>query len=165
MHHTNPHHPVLPKPQHLTNQPHRVKRPPSKPKPTTLPLHRLNYLPRLPVLNRKTNSRHSNPHVRAPLPPNRHILPRIQPAQQRRLQLPLVRNNALPFGLAREVGGHGGDAVHKLVAGAGESELLLEGALRVEEVAQGAEVGLGEGAGVEEGDVRAVDLGSVKKWL
>jgi hypothetical protein len=48
--------------------------------------------------------------------------------------------------------------VHELVAGAGQPELVLERDVRVEEVPERVQGGERQRAGVEEGNVRAVDL-------
>jgi hypothetical protein len=93
---------------------------------------------------------------------HRHIVPRVQEIEEDGLQFAFVGGNAGER--AGEVGCYLRDGLYGFVAGAGEAELVFEGARWVEVVRHGGQVGLGSVAGVEDGDVGAVDLRKMK-WL
>lgn len=166
MHHTNPHHALFPQPQHILHQPITVKRAPPKPKRTHA-LNPLHHAPTALALDDKTDRRDPPIGIRARLAKDGHVWPAPQVAQQDVLERGLVGPDGGPGGGGgggggAEVAHDAGDGGRELVVGGGEAELALQGRGGVEVVAQRGQGRLGAGAGVEHGDVGAVDLGMVR---
>jgi hypothetical protein len=165
MHHTNPHNPLLPQPQHILHQSIAIKRAPAKAKRTHL-LHGLNDGPAPVPVDHETDRRDAQVRVRRRLAEDGDVAAGAEIGEEDGLEGLLARPDGRPGarrggGLGAEVGDDAGDGGRELVVGGGEAELAFERGGGVEVVAEGGQGGfLGGGAGVEQGDVGAVDL-----WL
>lgn len=129
MHHTNPHDPLLPQPQHILHQPITIERAPPEPK-LAHPLHPLHDAPAPLSLDHETNRRHPKVRVRAQLPEDRNVLSRSQIRQENFLEGLLVRFYRGPGrgcggGRGAEVGAHVRDGGCELVVGGCEAEFAF----------------------------------------
>ena len=81
MHHTHPHHALVPLPQNLLHQPLTIKMPPPDPK-IRPSIHMLYPLPRPQALDPETHHWHPERSILIPFPKNRHVVPAIQEIEQ-----------------------------------------------------------------------------------
>ena len=160
MHHTDSHNTLVAKPQGFRDQPYRVKGTPSEAMVGVL-LRGLNQRLGIPSLDAEADRRYPEPGISALLSPDCYVLPGVEVVQQGLLEMAFLGHNAGPLGRACRgfyVIENRRDRVYQLVAGTRQADLILQGPVGVEEVAERSHLGLGRGAPVQNSQVRTIDL-------